>query len=64
MRTRIALWTERVGEGVSIEEFVALGRRELHAEEGADSSATYEKGASFPQSWVGLERYWRKRREP
>jgi glyoxylase-like metal-dependent hydrolase (beta-lactamase superfamily II) len=63
-RSQIALWTERVGSGMSRDEFVALGRAELLAEDGPVASDAYEKGSSFSQSWEGLERYWRKRREP
>ena len=62
-RRQIALWTERVGAGMSKDEFVAVGRAELHADDGDDASDTYERGSSFSQSWEGLERYWRKRRE-
>jgi glyoxylase-like metal-dependent hydrolase (beta-lactamase superfamily II) len=62
-RSQIAFWTERVGGGMSRDEFVALGRAELHSDDGPDASHTYEKGSSFLQSWDGLERYWRKRRE-
>jgi hypothetical protein len=47
---------------MSRDEFVALGRAELLAEDGPDASDPYEKGSSFSQSWEGLERYWRKRR--
>jgi glyoxylase-like metal-dependent hydrolase (beta-lactamase superfamily II) len=61
MRSQLALWTERVGAGMSREEFVELGRVELIADDGPD--ATFERGFSFSQSWEGLERYWRKRRE-
>jgi glyoxylase-like metal-dependent hydrolase (beta-lactamase superfamily II) len=60
-RSQIGLWTERVGAGMSRDEFVELGRAELLAEDGPDAS--YEKSFSFSQSWAGLERYWRKRRE-
>jgi glyoxylase-like metal-dependent hydrolase (beta-lactamase superfamily II) len=62
-RSQIELWTERVGAGMSRDEFVALGRAELLAEDGPDASDPYEKGSSFSQSWEGLERYWRKRRD-
>jgi glyoxylase-like metal-dependent hydrolase (beta-lactamase superfamily II) len=62
-RSQLALWTERVGGGMSEDEFVALSRAELHADDGPHASEAYEKGASFAQSWEGLERYWRKRRE-
>jgi glyoxylase-like metal-dependent hydrolase (beta-lactamase superfamily II) len=62
-RSQLALWTERVGAGMSQDEFVALGRAELHADDGPGASEAYEKGASFTQSWEGLDRYWRKRRE-
>jgi glyoxylase-like metal-dependent hydrolase (beta-lactamase superfamily II) len=60
-RRQLALWTDRVGAGMSEEEFIELGRAELRADDGPD--APFERGFSFSQSWQGLERYWRKKRE-
>jgi glyoxylase-like metal-dependent hydrolase (beta-lactamase superfamily II) len=50
-------WAERVGGGMSRDEFVAAGR----ADAGADADL-YDRVAPFWQSWAGLERYWEKRR--
>jgi glyoxylase-like metal-dependent hydrolase (beta-lactamase superfamily II) len=61
MRSQLARWTERVGAGMSEDEFIAHGRAELRADDGPD--ATFERGFSFSQSWQGLDRYWRKKRE-
>jgi glyoxylase-like metal-dependent hydrolase (beta-lactamase superfamily II) len=63
LRARLEQVAERVGSGMSEQAFVALARAELHADEGADASDTYERGTSFERDYAGLERYWRKRRE-
>ncbi len=51
-------WVERVGNGMDGETFAAAGRAD--AGEHADA---YDRVAPFWQSYAGLERYWRKRRE-
>ena len=50
-------WAERVEAGMSQDDFVAAGRRD--AGEEAD---LYDRVAPFSQSWLGLRRYWDKRR--
>ena len=44
------------------DEFVAAARADLEASEGEGAGA-YLRAAPFNQSYLGLERYWRKRRE-
>ncbi len=51
-------WFERAGNGMDGETFAAAGRSD--AGEHADA---YDRVAPFWQSYAGLERYWRKRRE-
>ena len=46
-------WAERVGGGMSQEDFVAAARADAAAE--ADA---YDRVAPLWQSWQGLQRYW------
>ena len=62
MRDELALWSERVAGGMTEEEFVGVGRAELEAEALASIDA-YDKAAPLWQSYLGLKRYWDKRRE-
>jgi hypothetical protein len=62
MRDELRLWAERVAEGMTEEEFVGVCRAELETQAGADIEA-YEKAAPLWQSYLGLKRYWDKRRE-
>ena len=62
MRSRLALWTKRVAEGMSQDEFVAAATADLEASEGAGADA-YVNAAPFFQSYLGLERYVRKKGE-
>jgi glyoxylase-like metal-dependent hydrolase (beta-lactamase superfamily II) len=62
MRDELALWSERVAGGMTEEEFVGIGRAELEAEALASIEA-YDQAAPLWQSYVGLKRYWDKRRE-
>jgi glyoxylase-like metal-dependent hydrolase (beta-lactamase superfamily II) len=52
------LWATRVRDGMSSDEFVALGR----AEAGADL-ALYDRMTPYSQSWQGIRRYWDKQEE-
>jgi glyoxylase-like metal-dependent hydrolase (beta-lactamase superfamily II) len=61
-RSYLALWAERVRDGMSEDEFVAAARSDLEESEGEGAGA-YLRAAPFNQSYLGLERYWRKRRE-
>jgi glyoxylase-like metal-dependent hydrolase (beta-lactamase superfamily II) len=62
MRSRLALWTKRVAEGMSQDEFVAAATADLEASEDAGADA-YVNAAPFFQSYLGLERYVRKKGE-
>jgi glyoxylase-like metal-dependent hydrolase (beta-lactamase superfamily II) len=53
---------ERVGHGMDEATFVAAGREDCRASDPGEVEA-YELAASFSQCFLGLERYWRKRRE-
>ena len=57
LRRRLREWAERVREGVSQEEFAAAATAHL----GPDKAA-YEQAMPIWQSYVGLKRYWDKRR--
>jgi glyoxylase-like metal-dependent hydrolase (beta-lactamase superfamily II) len=62
MRAELDLWAERVRAGMSEEEFVEACKADLLSSEGVDA-AYYERAAPFWQSYMGLKRYWDKRRE-
>jgi glyoxylase-like metal-dependent hydrolase (beta-lactamase superfamily II) len=61
-RERLALWSGRVGGGMGEDEFIALCRRELAADEGGAELGFWEQAAPLWQSYAGLRRYWDKRR--
>jgi glyoxylase-like metal-dependent hydrolase (beta-lactamase superfamily II) len=56
LRERLELWSERVRNGASEEEFEELAAADL----GADREA-YQQAMPFWQSYAGLKRYWEKR---
>ena len=60
--TEIRLTVRGAVEGMSEADFVAAARADLEASEG-DAAGAYLRAAPFNQSFLGLERYWRKRRE-
>jgi len=62
LRERLDLWTERVGTGMTMDDFVAAGRADLAAD-GEGDVEYYAFTAPFAPSFVGIERYWSKRRE-
>jgi glyoxylase-like metal-dependent hydrolase (beta-lactamase superfamily II) len=49
-------WAERVGSGMTREEFVAAARADA-----GDEADDYDRVAPFWQSWQGLARYWETR---
>jgi glyoxylase-like metal-dependent hydrolase (beta-lactamase superfamily II) len=61
-RSRLGLWSERVSGGMGADEFVAAARADIDAEEGRNA-AEYLRAAPLVQSFLGLERYHRKKRE-
>jgi glyoxylase-like metal-dependent hydrolase (beta-lactamase superfamily II) len=61
-RNYLGVWAKRVHDGMNEDEFVAAARADLLAAEG-EGAAAYDRAAPIEQSYLGLERYWRKRRE-
>ena len=61
-RERLAVWSQRVRDGMTEDEFVAAAREDLRAAEG-DGAAHYASAAPIEQSFLGIERYWRKKGE-
>ena len=61
-RDRLAVWAKRVRDGMTRDEFVAAAAADLAKTEDADAPY-YQRAAPFEQSYLGLERYWRKKGE-
>jgi glyoxylase-like metal-dependent hydrolase (beta-lactamase superfamily II) len=57
LETELDTWADRVGSGMSQDDFVAAAR----ADAGTDAD-DYDQVAPLWQSWVGLERYWATKR--
>jgi glyoxylase-like metal-dependent hydrolase (beta-lactamase superfamily II) len=62
LREELARWVERVGRGATEQEFVDAARQDIAARV-RDDPDSWQRAAPFWQSYRGLERYWRKRRE-
>jgi glyoxylase-like metal-dependent hydrolase (beta-lactamase superfamily II) len=62
-RDYLRVWSGRVERGIDEEEFVRCARHDYEAEEGAYDEVRGPLAAPFAQSYEGLERYWRKKRE-
>jgi len=62
LRETLLRWGERVGHGMDQETFVAAARADFAASDPALAGA-YDGAAPAWQCFLGLERYWRKRRE-
>jgi glyoxylase-like metal-dependent hydrolase (beta-lactamase superfamily II) len=62
LRRRLDLWAERVERGTPIEQFVAAGETDL-ATDGEGDVDYYSSHSPWVPSFLGLERYWTKRRE-
>jgi glyoxylase-like metal-dependent hydrolase (beta-lactamase superfamily II) len=58
LRERLEDWTERVGSGMTLDEF-----SEAALADAGDEADAVGRAAPFWQSYQGIERYWRKRRE-
>ena len=58
LRERLDLWTERVGSGMTLEEF-----SDAALADAGDEADAVGRAAPFWQSYRGIERYWRKRRD-
>ena len=50
-------WAERVGDGMSQEDFVAAGRADI-----GDEADLYDRVAPLWQSFLGMQRYWDSKR--
>jgi glyoxylase-like metal-dependent hydrolase (beta-lactamase superfamily II) len=62
LREELARWVERVERGATEEEFVDAAREDIEATV-AEDPETWQRAAPLWQSYRGIERYWRKRRE-
>jgi glyoxylase-like metal-dependent hydrolase (beta-lactamase superfamily II) len=58
LREGLDRWTERVGAGMTLEEF-----SDAAVADAGDEADAVGRAAPFWQSFRGIERYWRKRRE-
>jgi len=58
---RLHTWSGRIESGMDEPAFLAAARRDV--EESGDDAAYYDRAAPFWHCYLGLERYWRKRRE-
>jgi glyoxylase-like metal-dependent hydrolase (beta-lactamase superfamily II) len=62
LRARLDLWAERVERGAEVEQFVAAAEVDL-ASDGETDTDYYSSHSPWVPSYLGLERYWTKRRE-
>jgi glyoxylase-like metal-dependent hydrolase (beta-lactamase superfamily II) len=62
-RNYLRVWSGRVERGMDEEEFIRCARHDYELAEGELDELRVALAAPFEQSWAGLERYWRKRRE-
>jgi glyoxylase-like metal-dependent hydrolase (beta-lactamase superfamily II) len=62
LRSALDAWSERVRSGMTQEEFVAAAHADLLRSEGENASL-YERAMPPDQSYAGLARYWRKKKE-
>jgi hypothetical protein len=62
LREQLEVWAERARPG-DREAFLAAGEEEFAAQVGPDAVTALRQAAPVEQSWLGLERYWRKRAE-
>jgi len=61
-RERLGVFTRRVESGIDEREFVRLARAELTEAEGPDEDNVWEKAAPLSHCYLGLKRYWDRRR--
>jgi glyoxylase-like metal-dependent hydrolase (beta-lactamase superfamily II) len=62
MRRLLAEWVDRVGRGMTEEEFSESARADVR-EDGEAAVEEYARAMPFWQSYAGLKRYWDKQRE-
>jgi hypothetical protein len=58
LRERLHDWTSLVGKGAGQEDFERTAAAQL-----GDDAPAYEQAMPLWQSYAGLRRYWKKRRE-
>lgn len=61
-RSELDAWSRRAERGLDEQAWVAAARRDLEAAVGAEADR-WERAAPLWQSYLGLKRYWEKRRE-
>jgi glyoxylase-like metal-dependent hydrolase (beta-lactamase superfamily II) len=62
LRRTLQSWGDRVAHGMDEATFVAAARADCLASD-PDEAEEYDQAAPYSQCYLGLERYWRKRRE-
>jgi glyoxylase-like metal-dependent hydrolase (beta-lactamase superfamily II) len=62
LRATSHAWAERVAHGMDEPTFVAAARADVAASD-PDEADAYDRAAPYWHCYLGLERYWRKRRE-
>jgi len=62
LRETLQCWGDRVAHGMDEATFVAAARADCRASDPGEAEA-YDRAAPYSQCYLGLERYWRKRRE-
>jgi len=62
LRETLQSWGERVGHGMDEPTFVAAARADCLASD-PDEVDAYDRSAPYSQCFLGLERYWHKRRD-
>ena len=63
LRRELRVWSQRVRQGMSEEEFAEAARADLQETDGEEGAADYERAAPLWQSYAGLKRYWDKQLE-
>ena len=63
LRRELRVWSQRVRQGMSEEEFAEAARADLQETDGEEGAADYERAAPLWQSYAGLKRYWNKQLE-
>ena len=63
LRDTLRSWSNRVENGMDQATFVAAARFDVSELDGDDAAQDYDRAAPYWHHFLGLERYWRKRRE-
>ena len=63
LRETLRSWSQRVEDGMDERTFVAAARYDVSDVDGAGLADDYDRAAPYWHHFLGLERYWRKRRE-